>query len=138
MFKVTDQPISIDDVVREVVDDPYGGITTFIGVVRGNSQGKKVLYLEYEAYDEMAEKKMREIGDEVCQRWEDSKIAMIHRVGHLEIGEASIVIAVATPHRKEAFEACRYAIDRVKQTVPIWKKEVWEGGETWVGWQYEG
>ncbi|MBI4640565.1 MAG: molybdenum cofactor biosynthesis protein MoaE [Candidatus Tectomicrobia bacterium] len=138
MFKVTDQPISIDEVVREVVDDPYGGIVTFIGVVRDNSQGKKVLYLEYEAYNEMAEKKMKEIGDEVCQMWGDVKIAMAHRVGHLEIGEASIVIAVATPHRKEAFEACRYAIDRVKQTVPIWKKEFWEGGEMWVGWQYEG
>jgi len=111
---------------------------TFQGTVRDNSRGKRVLYLEYEAYPEMAVKVMRQIADEIKARWGLDGVAIVHRVGRLEIGEASICIAVAAPHRAQAFEACRYAIDRVKEILPVWKKEVWEGGEYWVGWEGSG
>lgn len=134
-FEITEDVLTADDLIAEVTDDSAGAVVTFVGVVRGNSKGKKVLYLEYEAYKEMAEKKLAEIGDEIRERWGLSNIAIRHRVGHLEVGEVAVVIAVASPHRKEGFEACHYAIERLKQVVPIWKKEVWEDGETWVGWQ---
>ena len=134
-FEITEDVLTTDDLISEVTDDTAGAVVTFVGVVRGNSKGKRVLYLEYEAYKEMAEKKLAEIGDEIREKWGLHKIAIRHRVGHLEVGEIAVVIALASPHRKEGFEACQYAIDRLKQIVPIWKKEVWEDGETWVGWQ---
>lgn len=135
MFEVVDHPIDEQAVARAVADPAAGGICTFSGVVRDNSRGKRVLYLEYEAYPEMAVKQMDVIAAEVRARWSIRQIAMVHRTGRLEIGEASVVIAVSSAHRGEAFEACRYAIDRLKQILPVWKKEVWEGGEYWVGWE---
>lgn len=109
-----------------------GGVVTFQGVVRDNARGKQVRSLEYDAYIEMAEQQMAQIAAEVEHRWETSAVAMVHRVGRLEIGECSVVVVVACPHRAEAFEACRYAIDTLKSTVPIWKKEIYTDGEEWV------
>lgn len=133
MYEVTDQKLSLEDVAAKVRDPSCGAITVFVGSVRDVSKGRKVLYLEYEAYKEMAEKKLAEIGDEIRSRWGLDRVAISHRVGHLDLGEASVVIAVASPHRAEAFEACRHAIETLKKTVPVWKKEVWEDGEVWVG-----
>jgi molybdopterin synthase catalytic subunit len=117
---------------RAVAHAGAGGIVTFQGVVRDNARGKRIRYLEYDAYPEMAEEQMRRIADEVRQRWDTEHIAIVHRIGRMEIGECSVAIVVACPHRAEAFEACRYAIDTLKTTVPIWKKEVAEDGEEWV------
>lgn len=135
MFEIVDHIIDEQAVADAVADPSAGAICTFSGVVRNQSQGKRVLYLEYEAYPEMALTQMKRIADEIRQQWNITKIAMVHRTGRLQIGEASVCIAVSSPHRAEAFEACRYAIDRLKMIVPVWKKEVWEGGEYWVGWE---
>ena len=133
MYKITTDPIQPDALFEWVQKPHHGAVVTFAGIVRDNADGKPTLRLEYEAYAEMAEKKMREVGDEIRERWGIEDVAMIHRVGMLEIGEISILIAVATPHRNPAFEACSYAIDRIKQVVPIWKKEIREdGAEEWV------
>jgi molybdopterin synthase catalytic subunit len=109
-----------------------GAIVTFSGIVRGTNQGKKVLFLEYEAYPEMAAKMMERIGQEILDTWGLSSVRMQHRVGRLNVGETSVVIVVAAPHRDDAFAACQYAINRLKRIVPIWKKEVFEDGEVWV------
>jgi MoaE-MoaD fusion protein len=109
-----------------------GGICTFTGVVRDNSLGRSVTHLEYEAYAEMAEAEIRRITDEIGGRWPDARVAVAHRTGRLQIGEASVVVAVSCPHRAEAFEACRYGIDRLKESVPIWKKEFAADGESWI------
>ena len=133
MFKITDTVITAEDVIQAVEADDAGAIVPFLGTVRNNTDGRKVSYLEYEAYAPMAEKKMAEIAQEIREKWGLDRVAMIHRVGRLEIGEVSVAIAVASTHRKEAFEACKYAMDRLKQIVPIWKREVWEDGEQeWV------
>jgi molybdopterin synthase catalytic subunit len=119
--------------LEEAVRTPgAGGVVTFQGVVRDNARGKQVRSLAYDAYVEMAEQQMAQIAAEVEQRWETSAVAMVHRIGRLEIGECSVVVVVACPHRAEAFEACRYAIDTLKSTVPIWKKEIYADGEEWV------
>ena len=131
-FRVTDGPLDLGALVEEVRDPSAGAIATFVGTTRDRSRGRTVTHLEYDAYPEMAERKMRQILDEVAQRWPEQRAAIVHRVGKLEVGEASVVIAVASPHRGESFEACRYVIDRVKQEVPIWKKEVFTDGEAWV------
>jgi molybdopterin synthase catalytic subunit len=133
MFEITDQPISLEPLVNAVTRVSSGAIATFLGVVRAQTRGRKVRYLEYEAYREMAIPKMREIAEEIRRKWEVDDIAMMHRIGHLVIGEASVAIAVSAPHRHQALAACAYAIDRLKETVPIWKKEVWTDGEEWVG-----
>jgi molybdopterin synthase catalytic subunit len=109
-----------------------GGVVTFQGVVRDNARGKPVRSLEYDAYVEMAEQQMAQIAAEVERRWSTSAVALVHRIGRLEIGECSVVVVVACPHRAEAFDACRYAIDILKSTVPIWKKEIYVDGEEWV------
>jgi molybdopterin synthase catalytic subunit len=133
MFKVTLDPLSvqqINDLVKRPTD---GAVVTFDGVVRNNFDGRAVRYLEYEAYAEMAEKRIAEIGAEVRRKFSIGEIAIVHRLGHLEIGESSIVIAVAAPHRHAAFAACAYAMDRVKEDVPVWKKEFFGDGEDhWV------
>jgi MoaE-MoaD fusion protein len=131
LCEITDAPLDTDQLVRLVERPEAGAVVTFAGVVRNHSRGRTVLYLEYDAYRPMAERKMREIAEEAAHRWE-CRIALQHRVGRLEIGEASVLIAVSAAHRGTAFEACRYAIDTLKETVPIWKKEVWEGGEVWI------
>ena len=130
--EVVSEPIDVNAVIARVASSKAGAITTFHGVVRDNSLGRKVRYLEYEAYPPMAIAEMERIEAEVRQRWTVERFAITHRVGRLEIGEASVVIAVASPHRREAIEACHFAIDRLKQTVPVWKKEYWEGGEIWI------
>ena len=133
MFKITSEAIELGDVIRAVEAGDAGAIVHFLGVVRNNTEGREVSYLEYEAYPPMAEKKMAEIAQEIQEKWGLDRIAMIHRVGRLEIGEVSVAVAVASPHRKEAFEACHYAMNRLKQVVPIWKREVWaDGEEEWV------
>ena len=133
MFKITSEEIELGDVIRAVEAEDAGAIVHFLGVVRNNTEGREVSYLEYEAYPPMAEKKMTEIAQEIHEKWELDRVAMIHRVGRLEIGEVSVAVAVASPHRKEAFEACHYAMNRLKQIVPIWKREVWaDGEEEWV------
>ncbi len=133
MFKITSDEIELGDVIRAVEAGDAGAIVHFLGVVRNNTEGREVSYLEYEAYPPMAEKKMAEIAEEIHEKWGLDRIAMIHRVGRLEIGEVSVAVAVASPHRKEAFEACHYAMNRLKQIVPIWKREVWaDGEEEWV------
>ena len=137
MFKIVDGPIediALEDVVRTDAD---GAVIVFRGVARRFSRGRDVVHLEYEAYPEMAEKVMAQIADEVKARWSVSRVAIVHRTGVLEIGQASVVIAVSAPHRGEAFEAARYAIDRLKELVPIWKKEVWSDGSQWIGWEHE-
>lgn len=118
--------------IEEVAHPEMGGIVVFEGVVRNNARGKQVRYLEYDVYPEMAIEQMRGIAMEAERRWGAERVAIAHRIGRLEIGEASVIIVVATPHRKEAFEACRYIIDTLKSTVPIWKKEVATNGEEWV------
>ena len=109
-----------------------GGIDVFVGTVREQTQGRPVLYLDFEAYEPMAVAEMRKIAETACERWPIERIAIHHRVGKLEIGDLAVVIAVSTPHRKAAFDACQYAIDTLKKTVPIWKKEVFTDGEVWV------
>ncbi|TAK27930.1 MAG: molybdenum cofactor biosynthesis protein MoaE [Chloroflexota bacterium] len=133
MFEITERPIAVDQMIKAVEHEGNGAVVTFLGVVRAHSKGKAVRYLEYEAYAEMAVPKLSEIGQEIHQRWGLERVAIVHRVGHLEIGETAVAIAVGSPHRSEAFEACHYAIDRIKSFVPVWKKEVWEDGEVWVG-----
>ena len=132
MFEITADPIDPDVLYRRVLRDYNGAVVTFAGVVRDHTGDKRTEYLVYKAYAEMAEKKMAEIGAEVKERWDIEDIAILHRVGRLEIGETSVLIAVGSPHRGQAFEACRYAIDRLKEMVPIWKKEVGEDGESWI------
>lgn len=132
MFLVTDQPLDTHAVEAAVAHPGAGAIVVFSGVVRDNNLGKDVTYLVYEAYPPMAEKVMAQIGAEIEARWPGARTAMAHRTGRLEIGEASVVIAVSTPHRADAFAACKYAIDRLKEIVPVWKKEVWQGGEYWI------
>ena len=133
MFKITSDEIELGDVIRAVETRDAGAIVHFLGVVRNNTEGREVSYLEYEAYPPMAEKKMAEIAQEIHEKWGLDRVAMIHRVGRLEIGEVSVAVAVASPHRKDAFEACHYAMNRLKQIVPIWKREVWvDGEEEWV------
>lgn len=129
---VTSQPLSADAVLRAVEGPGAGAVTTFVGLVRDHNQGRTVLFLDYEAYAPLAEKALGLIVEEARARWTGARMAIHHRTGRLEIGEASVVIAVATPHRADAFAACRYAIERIKQIVPIWKHEHFEGGEVWI------
>ena len=135
VIKITRDPLD-DAAVRELVSAAThasdGGVVTFEGVVRDHARGKRIRYLEYDAYPEMAEEKMTAIATEVASRWQTDHVAIVHRIGRLESGECSVVVVVACPHRAEAFDACRYAIDTLKTTVPIWKKEVAEDGEEWV------
>lgn len=133
LYRVQDEVIKADALHNVVLADFDGAVTTFAGTVRDNTKGRGTSYLVYDAYKEMAEKKMKEIGDEVKEKWEVDSVGMLHRVGKLEIGEISVLIAISSPHRRASLEACHYAIDRLKETVPIWKKEVWsDGGEAWI------
>ena len=136
VYRVVGEPLSPDAIVTEVDDPGAGGIVIFSGVVRNETGGRPVKFLEYEAHAPMAEAKMREIGETARARWQGVKrVAILHRVGRLEIGESSVLIAVSAAHRQDAFEACQYAIDTLKRTVPVWKKEHFEDGEVWVGLQ---
>jgi molybdopterin converting factor subunit 1 len=132
-FRVTDEPLELDAVVAEVSDQRAGAVATFTGTVRRESRGRSVLHLEYEAYTAMAEDVMAQLADDLKRRYDLCGVAIHHRVGRVEIGESSVVIAVSAPHRHEALEACKDAIDTLKEIVPLWKKEVYEGGEEWLG-----
>jgi len=133
LFEVTDEPLSVDSLVEVVLTGGDGAVVTFIGTVRDNTDGRSVVALEYEAYAEMAEAEMQRIGIEMIGKWGLHGIAMRHRVGKLSVGEISVIIAVSSAHRREAFEACSEALDMLKATVPVWKKEYFEDGEVWVG-----
>ena len=135
MFCVTNQSIDLNELVRFVTDPEAGAVVTFIGTTRNNNEGRKVIGLDYEAYPEMAEKELRRIGEDAKRNWPICRMAITHRLGPVQIGEASVIIAVSSAHRDAAFAACRFAIEEIKKTVPIWKKEVFEGGEVWIGTQ---
>ncbi len=125
-------PLDVGRVVSRVAGPGMGGIVTFVGAVRNRARGRDIRHLEYESYPEMAEREMERIVAQAAERWPGAKVAIAHRAGHLEIGDIAVVVAAAAPHRAEAFEACRFAIDTLKKTVPIWKKEVATDGEYWV------
>ena len=132
MVQIVEEQIDVSRLLRSVVSPEAGGIDLFLGTTRNNSGGKAVLRLEYESYQPMALKLMKEIENEIRERWHICELSMIHRVGVVPVTEASVAIAVSSPHRKEAFEACRYAIDELKRRVPIWKKEFFNDGAEWV------
>ncbi len=132
LIEITEQVISVDEVAARLADPANGAVVTFIGVVRGVTEGRETLYLEYEAYPEMAEKVLQQIAGEIRARWTDIReVAIVHRVGRLEIGETAVVIALSASHRAQTFDALRYAIDRIKDIAPIWKKEFWADGAEW-------
>jgi molybdopterin synthase catalytic subunit len=129
--EITEQPLDPAALVRFAEAPEMGAVVTFSGNVRNHNRGRTVEYLEYDAYRPMAEKQLRAIAQEAVERW-NCRIAIQHRVGRLEIGDPSVIVVAACAHRGHAFEACRYAIDTLKERVPIWKREVWEGGEAWI------
>ena len=132
-FRVTSEPLDANELLAAVRLDESGAVVLFHGMARNNSEGRRVVALEYDAYPSLAEKKLRDVADDVRGRWPITGIGVLHRTGRLEIGETSLLVAVSSAHRQEAFEACHYAVDRIKQIVPIWKKEVWEDGSgEWV------
>jgi molybdopterin synthase catalytic subunit len=131
-IQLLDQPLSLDSCQQFVANPHSGGIVHFVGTVRDHTQGKSVLRLDFEAYAPMAISEMKKIALAAAERWPIRRMAIHHRTGALAIGEIAVIIAVATPHRATAFEACQYAIDTLKQTVPIWKKEIFADGEIWV------
>ncbi len=132
MFEIIQDILNARQLVQQVASETDGAIVTFAGIVRGMNRGKKVLFLEYEAYTKMAVKALLNIGEEIQETWGLRGIAIQHRVGRLNVGETSVLIVVSAPHRDDAFAACQYAIDRLKRVVPIWKKEIFEDGEVWV------
>jgi molybdopterin synthase catalytic subunit len=132
-FRLSEEPLSLETVAGEVASDAAGAIATFVGTTRARSRGRTVVELEYEAYAGMAETVMAELADALKRRYELCDVAIHHRVGRVGIGETSVVIAVSAPHRGDALAACKDAIDTLKETVPLWKKEVYEGGEEWIG-----
>jgi molybdopterin synthase catalytic subunit/molybdopterin converting factor small subunit len=132
-FRLTADPIDVGAVIAEVADEQAGAVATFLGTTRVRSRGRTVLYLEYEAYEGMAEKVMAEIADALRERYELCRIAITHRLGRVDVGETSVAIAVSAPHREHALAACKEAIDTLKADVPLWKKEVYDSGEEWIG-----
>jgi molybdopterin synthase catalytic subunit len=132
-FRLTHGPVNLTSVVVEVVDEQAGAIATFLGTVRTHSRGRDVIALEYEAYEEMAEDVLAGIADELLARYDLCKVAMSHRLGRVEVGETSVAIAVSAPHRQDALAACADAIEALKSQVPLWKKELYVGGEEWIG-----
>lgn len=137
LFTIVETAIVTDEVIRKVQFVNAGAITVFIGTVREMTNGKRTLSLQYEAYVPMAVKSLQKIGAEIEEKWPDTKAAITHRIGRLEISEVAVVIAVSSPHRQAAYEANQYAIERIKEIVPIWKKEYWADGTKWIGDQLE-
>jgi molybdopterin synthase catalytic subunit len=135
MYEIVAHPIDIAAVNAAVAHARAGAIVTFVGTTRDHNDGRRVIRLEYEAYPEMALAEMRKIGDSARLRWPVDGIAIVHRIGVVPVGEASVAIAVSAAHRRAAFDACHFAIDRLKEVVPIWKKEHFAGGEIWIGSQ---
>jgi molybdopterin synthase catalytic subunit len=138
MFEIVEHPIDVGRLIGAVTRSQTGAVVTFVGTTRDHNAGRRVIRLEYEAYPEMAIREMRRIAEEAERRFSVAAVAMAHRIRAVEIGEASVAIAVSAAHRDAAFQACRFAIDRLKETVPIWKKEYYEGGEVWIGSQQGG
>ena len=132
-FRLIKGPVNLTAVVIEVVDEQAGAIATFLGTVRGQSRGREVIALEYEAYEDMAEQVMAEIADEVQERYDLCKVAISHRTGRVEVGGTSVAIAVSAPHRQDALAACADVIEALKSRVPLWKKELYKDGEEWIG-----
>jgi MoaE-MoaD fusion protein len=132
-FLLSKQPLDLSAVVAEVADEGAGAIATFLGTTRVRSRGRTVLHLDYEAYEGMAEEVMETIAAELCERYRLCAIAIHHRIGRVGIGDTTVAIAVSAPHRQDALAACKEAIDTLKERVPLWKKEVYEGGEEWIG-----
>ena len=132
LYEITRDVIDAQAIARRMLRTADGAVCVFEGVVRDHSKGKRTLYLEYEGYESMALKKLEEIGSFVRQAWEIGTIAIVHRLGHLEIGETSVAVIVTSSHRRAAFDACHYAIDKLKKVVPIWKKEFFEDSEVWI------
>ncbi|MBI4447219.1 MAG: molybdenum cofactor biosynthesis protein MoaE [Acidobacteria bacterium] len=132
MIQIVDKPIETDPILRAVDSGEAGAIVTFSGTVRNNARGKQVTYLFYEAYPELAGTELEKVRKEALRRWPLVNVAIVHRIGRMEIGDCSVFIAVSSPHREAAFEACRFVIDTLKVTVPIWKKEFYEDGEVWI------
>lgn len=130
---ITKRPLNPLPLIKKVRKDEYGAVVVFLGVVRNESEGRRVVRLEYEAYKEMAERKLEEIIQEAEEKWGIKDMIIVHRVGMLDIGEASLLVVAGSPHRAEAFDACQYAISRLKEIAPIWKKEIFSDGEAWVG-----
>lgn len=129
---LTEDPINVERIISDLTEPAIGAVATFVGVVRNTSDDRKVQYLEYEAYPQMALAEMRQICAEVRDRWPTiSRVVIVHRTGRLAVGQSAVVIALSSAHRREVFDALHYAIDRLKEIVPIWKKEVWEGGAEW-------
>ena len=135
MLRLTDRPINVTEVIAQVGDPTSGATAVFIGTTRDHNEDRRVTGLEYEAYPGMVERELQRLSYEARKRWKITEMAIVHRVGPVAIGEASVVIAVSAAHRPEAFAACRFAIEELKRTVPIWKKETFEGGEVWIGTQ---
>ena len=132
-YGITTEAISVDDVIAGLRSPDIGAVATFVGVVRGETDGRRVDHLQYEAYPEMAEETLRQIGGEIRERWPSIQgVSIVHRTGRLEVGETAVVIAVSAAHRPEVFDALRYAIDRLKEVSPIWKKEICEDGAEWI------
>ncbi len=131
-IKILDKSLSVQDCSDFVQDDRCGGKALFVGTVRNQTSGKQVVALDFEAYEPMAKSEMKKIARQIGEKWSALKVAMHHRVGHLHIGDIAVIIAVSAPHRAAAFAGCQYGIDTLKETVPIWKKEIFEDGEVWV------
>lgn len=132
-FVVTEMSLSIDRAMEHVTDPKAGAINLFVGTVREWTGDKQTQHLEYEAYVGMAEKMLQRIGDEINDQWPNSRVAIQHRIGKMKISDIAVIVAVSTPHRNESYEASRHGIERIKQMVPIWKKEIWTDGESWIG-----
>lgn len=132
LIHISEKPLELEKITQMVTDDGCGAIDIFVGTVRNQTKGKPVLKLDFEAYEKMAISEMTKLAKEASERWPVKKMAIHHRVGILGIGETAVIIAVSTPHRNASFEACKFVIDTLKQTVPIWKKEIFEDGEVWV------
>jgi molybdopterin synthase catalytic subunit len=131
-FEVTTDPLDAGRIAVLVSQPDCGALATFVGLVRDHNAGRRVLWIDYEAYEPLARRTLEQIGAETAERWPSVRLAIHHRTGRVEIGEASVVIVAASPHRNDAFGACRYAIERVKQIAPVWKREYFEGGEVWI------
>ncbi len=135
LFAVRDVPLDLSEAIAAVQTDEVGGLSIFVGTVRNHNDGRPVTLLEYQAYESMAEKQMRKIAEGIAQEIPGARLAALHRVGSLTIGEAAVICVAATPHRDEAFRACRLLIDRIKEDVPVWKREHGPDGPYWVGWE---
>src|SRR5690625_2877120 len=136
-YWITEELVDVGECIKKVTRPEAGAISTFIGIAREFTRGKRTLFLEYDAYVPMATKQLARIGDEIKEKWPNAEVAIGHRIGRLDISDVAVAIAVSTPHRDAAFKASRYAIERIKEIVPIWKKEHWEDGTKWIGDQQE-